>query len=37
MQSHTLAANIVKEREILTQQKGSVLWVTVKCWLCLLH
>jgi len=37
MKLHGLAANCKVESEFVEQKNGGLLWVRVKCWLCLLH
>jgi len=34
---HRPAVNYIAERVLVEQKKGWVLWVTVKCWFCLLQ
>jgi hypothetical protein len=37
MNVHRLAASNVSDREFEERRKVLEMWVTVKCWLCLLH
>jgi len=37
MKVHRLASNNITLFVLVEQQNGWVLWVTMKCWLCLLQ